>query len=108
VARLGEREDLLKCSFCGKSQKQVQRLIAGPGVYICNECVDFCSELLNDEGFETSQEQHMQSAAGYQSGGWAGLFERRQSVELVTEAKKNLEDVLKLLHLQQTDPDSPP
>ena len=38
--------DLLKCSFCGKSQKQVKQLIAGPGVYICDECVALCVEIL--------------------------------------------------------------
>ncbi|MEA2015551.1 MAG: ATP-dependent Clp protease ATP-binding subunit ClpX [Actinomycetota bacterium] len=41
--------DFLKCSFCGKSQKQVKKLIAGPGVYICNECVDLCNEIINEE-----------------------------------------------------------
>ena len=39
----------LKCSFCGKSQENVRKLIAGPGVYICNECVDLCNEILLDE-----------------------------------------------------------
>ena len=38
--------DLLRCSFCGKAQKQVKALIAGPGVYICNECVGLCVEIL--------------------------------------------------------------
>ena len=38
--------DLLRCSFCGKPQKQVKALIAGPGVYICNECVGLCVEIL--------------------------------------------------------------
>lgn len=39
----------LKCSFCGKSQEQVRKLIAGPGVYICDECVDLCNEILDEE-----------------------------------------------------------
>jgi ATP-dependent Clp protease ATP-binding subunit ClpX len=39
----------LKCSFCGKSQDQVRKLIAGPGVYICDECIDLCNEILNEE-----------------------------------------------------------
>jgi ATP-dependent Clp protease ATP-binding subunit ClpX len=43
----------LKCSFCGKSQEQVRKLIAGPGVYICDECVDLCNEILDEELFET-------------------------------------------------------
>ena len=41
--------DLLKCSFCGKSQKQVKKLIAGPGVYICDECIDLCNEIIEEE-----------------------------------------------------------
>jgi len=39
----------LKCSFCGKSQEQVRKLIAGPGVYICDECVELCNEILEEE-----------------------------------------------------------
>ena len=39
----------LKCSFCGKSQEQVRKLIAGPGVYICDECIDLCNEILDEE-----------------------------------------------------------
>lgn len=48
MAKLGEGE-LLKCSFCGKTQKQVQKLIAGPGVYICDECIDLCNEIIREE-----------------------------------------------------------
>lgn len=46
----------LKCSFCGKSQEQVRKLIAGPGVYICDECVDLCNEILDEELVETPTE----------------------------------------------------
>jgi len=49
VARIGDGGDLLKCSFCGKSQKQVRKLIAGPGVYICDECIDLCNEIIEEE-----------------------------------------------------------
>jgi len=49
VARIGDGGDLLKCSFCGKSQKQVKKLIAGPGVYICDECIDLCNEIIEEE-----------------------------------------------------------
>jgi ATP-dependent Clp protease ATP-binding subunit ClpX len=45
----GKRDDFLKCSFCSKSQNQVKKLIAGPGVYICNECVDLCNEIIDEE-----------------------------------------------------------
>ncbi|HEY9679671.1 MAG TPA: ATP-dependent protease ATP-binding subunit ClpX [Drouetiella sp.] len=47
-------DNRLKCSFCGKSQDQVKKLIAGPGVYICDECVDLCNEILDEELFEGS------------------------------------------------------
>jgi ATP-dependent Clp protease ATP-binding subunit ClpX len=47
----------LKCSFCGKSQEQVRKLIAGPGVYICDECVELCNEILDEELFDTSGAQ---------------------------------------------------
>src|SRR5467141_1964680 len=54
MSRLGD-SDLLKCSFCGKSQKQVKKLIAGPGVYICDECIDLCNEIIEEELSETSE-----------------------------------------------------
>ena len=49
-----ESADLLKCSFCGKSQKQVKKLIAGPGVYICDECIDLCNEIIEEELSDSS------------------------------------------------------
>jgi len=55
MARLGDGGELLKCSFCGKSQKQVKKLIAGPGVYICDECIDLCNEIIEEE-FSSSEE----------------------------------------------------
>src|SRR5664279_5485215 len=57
VARIGDGGDLLKCSFCGKSQKQVKKLIAGPGVYICDECIDLCNEIIEEELSESSDLQ---------------------------------------------------
>ncbi|MGH2659544.1 MAG: ATP-dependent Clp protease ATP-binding subunit ClpX [Actinomycetota bacterium] len=54
MGRLGD-SDLLKCSFCGKSQKQVKKLIAGPGVYICDECIDLCNEIIEEELSESSE-----------------------------------------------------
>ena len=55
MARLGDGGELLKCSFCGKSQKQVRKLIAGPGVYICDECIDLCNEIIEEE-FSSTEE----------------------------------------------------
>ncbi len=51
-----ENEKQIKCSFCGKKQSQVRRIIAGPGVYICNECVDLCRDILDDGMYEDTEE----------------------------------------------------
>ena len=55
MAKFGDTGELLKCSFCGKSQKQVKKLIAGPGVYICDECIDLCNEIIEEEVGERSE-----------------------------------------------------
>ncbi len=55
MARLGDGGELLKCSFCGKSQKQVKKLIAGPAVYICDECIELCNEIIEEE-FSATEE----------------------------------------------------
>jgi len=55
MAKFGEAEALLKCSFCGKSQKQVKKLIAGPQVYICDECIDLCNEIIEEELAEPAE-----------------------------------------------------
>ncbi len=49
MAKFGEGSDLIKCSFCAKGQKQVKKLIAGPSVYICDECIDLCNDIIADE-----------------------------------------------------------
>src|SRR3990172_35709 len=54
MARIGD-SDLLKCSFCGKSQKQGKKPIPGRGVYICDECIDLCNEIIEEELSETSE-----------------------------------------------------
>ena len=55
MARIGDGADLLKCSFCGKTQKQVKKLIAGPGVYICDECIELCNEIIEEELAEATE-----------------------------------------------------
>ena len=55
MAKFGDGGELLKCSFCGKSQKQVKKLIAGPGVYICDECIDLCNEIIEEELTDTGE-----------------------------------------------------
>ena len=49
MAGTTDGNDQLLCSFCGKSQRQVKKLIAGPGVYICDECIDLCNEIIDEE-----------------------------------------------------------
>ena len=49
MARASDGNEQLLCSFCGKSQRQVKKLIAGPGVYICDECIDLCNEIIDEE-----------------------------------------------------------
>ena len=73
MARIGESGDLLKCSFCGKSQKQVKKLIAGPGVYICDECIDLCNEIIEEELNEASDVQ------------WGDLPKPREIFEFLDE-----------------------
>ena len=55
MARPTDSNEQLLCSFCGKSQRQVKKLIAGPGVYICDECIDLCNEIIEEELAETSE-----------------------------------------------------
>ena len=49
MAKIGDTAELIKCAFCGKSQKQVKKLIAGPGVHICDECIELCNEIVDEE-----------------------------------------------------------
>ena len=71
MARTGESGELLKCSFCGKSQKQVQQLIAGPGVYICDECVELCNEIIDERQSEgvTKPSRHCRDRKNYRAAG---------------------------------------
>ena len=69
----------LKCSFCGKSQEQVRKLIAGPGVYICDECVELCNEILDEE---LMQSRHQAPAPRSSEGKTSKRRNRRQSISL--------------------------
>ena len=55
MAKFSEGSDLLKCSFCGKTQRHVKKLIAGPGVYICDECIELCNEIIAEEITESPE-----------------------------------------------------
>ena len=85
MARIGDGGDLLKCSFCGKSQKQVKKLIAGPGVYICDECIDLCNEIIEEELSETSDLK------------WDNLPKPREIYEFLELATDRCEDVADVL-----------
>src|SRR5580658_1636056 len=49
MARFGSSNDEVKCSFCGKSRQKVAKVIAGPGVYICDECIDLCNDIIEND-----------------------------------------------------------
>ena len=57
VLKFGEEKVQLKCSFCGKVQEQVKKLVAGPGVYICDECIELCNEIIEEELYQYSEEE---------------------------------------------------
>ena len=57
------KADLLKCSFCGKTQKQVVKLIAGPGVYICDQCIDLCNQIIVEELAQGHFDDEVEAAA---------------------------------------------
>ena len=57
---MSNNDDILKCSFCGKTQNQVKRLVAGPNVYICDECIDLCSEIVDEEVGDFLEEQEFE------------------------------------------------
>ena len=59
----------LKCSFCGKSQDQVKKLIAGPEVYICDECVELCNEILDEEFFEGKEKDEVETDSKEENAG---------------------------------------
>ncbi|MCA1993569.1 MAG: ATP-dependent Clp protease ATP-binding subunit ClpX, partial [Coleofasciculus sp. S288] len=59
---MSKYDSYLRCSFCGKSSEQVRKLIAGPGVYICDECVELCNEILDEELLNTSNDTALQPA----------------------------------------------
>ena len=58
MARYDDKKQV-KCSFCGKTQEQVNRIVAGPGVYICNECIELCSEIIEEEFEDVNVEQSL-------------------------------------------------
>lgn len=79
---------LLQCSFCGKTQDQVQKLIAGPGVYICDECIQLCDEILVEDGLTHHDHPHIGAAGEEESA--AAAFEKKK-LPTPKEIKENLD-----------------
>ena len=93
VARLGESGDLIKCSFCGRSQAHIQKLIAGPEVYICDECVDLCCAIMIEEGaFDPHQRYDDFDAETYLSN-WVDSIDSEDH-ESRRKARQLLEELL--------------
>ena len=63
MAKKGDMGDNLFCSFCGKNQKEVKKLIAGPAVYICDECIQLCSEIIEEESEKDAEKLVQQSGS---------------------------------------------
>ncbi|WP_413166935.1 ATP-dependent protease ATP-binding subunit ClpX [Capilliphycus salinus ALCB114379] len=82
----------LRCSFCGKSQEQVRKLIAGPGVYICDECVELCNEILEEEFSDPAKTAHPNSESDYLSTGSVHSSPSLQHIPKPTEIKQYLDD----------------
>lgn len=73
MMNFGKTAELLKCSFCGHAQKQVKRLIAGPGVYICDGCIDRCNDIIEEE---SSQPSETPTARRWLQGWWRRCRDR--------------------------------
>ena len=86
MGKFGESNDLVNCSFCGKSRIEVAHLIAGPGVYICDECIEMCHEIITEGGPAGS------SPPDRPTPGWA--VADRHLLARVTEVRRRLEGQL--------------
>ena len=89
----------LKCSFCGKAQDQVRKLIAGPGVYICDECIDLCNEILDEELIDNPTHQrngHDQSRKAKAATKTAKPAPTLASIPKPIEIKKFLDELQKI------------
>ena len=74
-------KNILYCSFCGKSQHEVRKLIAGPSVYICNECIDLCNDIILEEineglSFEEAAKKYSEDPGSKDNGGYLGFVPR--------------------------------
>jgi late competence protein required for DNA uptake (superfamily II DNA/RNA helicase) len=86
----------LQCSFCGKSHVQTEKLVAGPGVYICNECVDLCHEVMQEEGVLIPRDAEVHADPEGVLRTWVANLDRADA-ERVREARELLEELLSRL-----------
>lgn len=107
------RDNRLKCSFCGKSQDQVKKLIAGPGVYICDECVDLCNEILDDEFTDSNSTAFVESnkkGSGDIAKDWRGMPDGRdkeldeKSLSAMVELEKLIDYIKAKEHKDYCEP----
>ncbi len=96
MARLDDPEGTLKCSFCGKSQWQVRKIIAGPAVYICDECIDLCCELLIEDGIFNLGKFYPDPSSEYLWTSWVDQIDRTDTAQ-VQQTKALLEKMLERL-----------
>lgn len=101
VARIGESGELCKCSFCGRGQSQVQKLTAGPGVYICDDCIDLCCEMLDFDGVPPPRRYNVQFDLQVILSRWVDGI-THQGADRTEEATMFLEGLLARLRVEQT------
>ncbi len=97
MARFGDPEGTLKCSFCAKSQWQVRKIIAGPAVYICDECTDLCCELLIEDGIFDLGKRYPDPSSEYLWTSWIDRIDRTDTAQ-VEKTRKILQQMLERLN----------
>ena len=107
MARIGESGDLRKCSFCGRGQRQVNKLVAGPGVYICDNCIDLCCELMDDMGVPPSKMRASRIDLAYPLPIWIDEVNPADDKKLC-ETRAVLEEGLSRLNKKAAADDVPP
>jgi hypothetical protein len=103
VATIGTARREPRCSFCGKSQYQVQKVVAGPGVHICNECVDLCNDIMDEASEDSSSES---ASASHRYAEWKVLTPNDPTaVELWTLQRHLAQAARRLATLKRSSPE---
>jgi ATP-dependent protease Clp ATPase subunit len=101
VQRIGEVGDLVKCSFCGENRKHVKKMVAGPGVYICDQCISLCNEIIEDELHSDPRKRVSVEPLEEFLEAWVDDF-NPQDVKDIDRAKQLLDRIAERL-MQKTD-----